>query len=96
MLPRRALSAAGTLPLPLRCTPYPIPPPLPPAVHFLTNPLPCKALAESWQQLIMLRLKSQKLQLHQQAFPMSSDEMAAIEVRLTMRGSQTPGARMAK
>ena len=35
-----------------------------------------QALADSWQKLIMLRLKSQKLQLRQQAQPMSDEEMA--------------------
>lgn len=34
-----------------------------------------QALADSWQKLIMLRLKSQKLQLRQQAQPMSDEEM---------------------
>lgn len=40
-----------------------------------------QALADSWQQLIMLRLKSQKLQLRQQANPMTDADMERVEVR---------------
>lgn len=40
------------------------------------------ALAESWQQLIMLRLKSQKLQLQQQVQPMPTDAMKRTEDQL--------------
>ena len=40
-----------------------------------------QALADSWQKLIMLRLKSQKLQLRQQAQPMSKEHMERVEVR---------------
>ena len=39
-----------------------------------------QALADSWQKLIMLRLKSQKLQLRQQAQPMSQTDMDCVEV----------------
>ena len=38
-----------------------------------------QALADSWQKLIMLRLKSQKLQLRQQANPMSQTDMERVE-----------------
>ena len=41
-----------------------------------------QALADSWQKLIMLRLRSQKLQLRQQAHPMSSGDMARVEAEL--------------
>ena len=40
-----------------------------------------QALADSWQKLIMLRLKSQKLQLRQQAQPMSQTDMERVEAR---------------
>lgn len=41
-----------------------------------------QALADSWQKLIMLRLKSQKLQLRQQANPMSRTDMERVESEL--------------
>lgn len=41
-----------------------------------------QALAESWQQLILLRLKSQKLQLQQQVQPMPKDAMKRTEAQL--------------
>ena len=41
-----------------------------------------RALADSWQRLIMLRLKSQKLQLRQQTSPMSAEEMSRVESAL--------------
>ena len=43
-----------------------------------------QALADSWQQLIMLRLKSQKLQLRQQAQGMSTADMARVEQELML------------
>ncbi|KOO32138.1 hypothetical protein Ctob_008733 [Chrysochromulina tobinii] len=41
-----------------------------------------QALADSWQQLIKLRLKSQKLQLRQRAQPMSDVDMERVESEL--------------
>ena len=41
-----------------------------------------QALADSWQKLIMLRLKSQKLQLRQQAQPMHLTDMQRVESEL--------------
>jgi len=40
-------------------------------------------LAESWQQLIMLRLESQKLQLRQQAQPMTTADMERVESEIS-------------
>lgn len=42
-----------------------------------------QALADSWQELIVLRLKSQKLQLRAEAQPMSPAEMQRVEGELT-------------
>mmetsp|Transcript_44064 Transcript_44064/g.115800 ORF Transcript_44064/g.115800 Transcript_44064/m.115800 type:complete len:643 (+) Transcript_44064:82-2010(+) len=43
-----------------------------------------QALADSWQQLIKLRLKSQKLQLRQQAQPMTDADMERVEAELML------------
>ena len=47
-----------------------------------------QALAESWQQLILLRLKSQKLQLQQRARPMTAEQRAAIEADIMQETSR--------
>ncbi len=47
-----------------------------------------EALAESWQQLVMLRLQAQKLQLTQRRSPLRQEEMEAVESNLMAKTSR--------